>query len=127
MLLPPTPKSGARRCPLNSPSTFVTLPPMFDEPSEGPTEQHVDPATQAREKADEFRMHAELAAVFEGTRKFDAQLRPDLDPDIARNVQRTMGRLEKSRPADSPIIPSESAPDAAALLDLPNTRDLTTN
>ena len=100
---------------------------MFDEPEEGAAEQHVDPATQAREKADEFRMHAELAAVFEGTRKFDAQLRPDLDPDIARNVQRTMGRLEKSRPADSPIIPPESAPDAAALLDLPNTRDLATN
>lgn len=100
---------------------------MFDEPEESPAEQHVDPATRARENADEFRMHAELAAVFEGTGKFDAQLRPDLDPNIARDVQRTMGRLEKSRPADSPVIPPDSAPDAAALLDLPNTRDLATN
>ena len=52
---------------------------MFDEPEERPDETARDPAARAREKSDEFRMHAELAAVFEGPRKFDAALRADLD------------------------------------------------
>ena len=100
---------------------------MFDEPEESPTERDVNPADRAREKADEFRMHAELAAVFEGTRKFDAGLRPELEPQLARDIQRTMGRLDKSRPAESGVLPPESAPDAAALLDFPKARGLPTN
>ena len=100
---------------------------MFDEPEEAPTERDVNPADRAREKADEFRMHAELAAVFEGTRKFEAELRSELDPQLARDIQRTMGRLDKSRPADSGVLPPESVPDAAALLDFPKTRGLSTN
>lgn len=100
---------------------------MFDEPEEGPAERQLDPAAQAREKADEFRMHAELAAVFEGPRKFDAQLDPNLDPQLARDVQRTMGRLDKARPPDSGVLPPEAAADAAGLLDLPHARSLSTN
>jgi hypothetical protein len=72
---------------------------MFDEPQEDPAERSIDPAAQAKDKSDEFRMHAELCAVFEGPRKFDAVLRPDLDADLARDVQRTMGRLEKAKSA----------------------------
>lgn len=64
-------------------------------------------------------MHAELAAVFEGRRKFGAQLVPNLDPDIARDVQRTIARLEKARPADVPIIPDPFAPDGYRLLNFP--------
>jgi hypothetical protein len=100
---------------------------MFDEPEEGPAERDVNPADRAREKADEFRMHAELAAVFEGPRKFDAELHPNFDPQLARDVQRMMGRLDKARPADSGVLPPESAADAAGLLNLPETRILSTN
>jgi hypothetical protein len=100
---------------------------MFDEPSESPAEDASNPADRAREKADEFRTHAELAAVFEGPRKFDAQLIPGLDPELAREVQRTMGRLEKAKSPDSPVLPEPSAADAAALLSLPQARGLSTN
>jgi hypothetical protein len=100
---------------------------MFDEPSETPPERPADPAIRAKEKSDQFRMHAELAAVFEGPRKFDAELRPNLTPDLARDIQRTIGRLEKSKTPDSPVLPESSAADAAALLNLPETRDLPTN
>jgi len=100
---------------------------MFDEPNESPAEDAANPADRAREKADEFRTHAELAAVFEGPRKFDAELRPGLDPELAREVQRTMGRLEKAKSPESPVLPEPSAADAAGLLDLSRTRDLSTN
>jgi hypothetical protein len=100
---------------------------MFDEPNESPAERPADPAVRARDKSDEFRMHAELFAVFEGTRKFDAELRPGLDADLARDVQRTVARLEKAKTPDSPILPPESAADAAALLSLHEAKGLTTN
>ena len=100
---------------------------MFDEPMEDPAEPTLNPADRAREKADEFRVHAQLAAVFEGVRKFDARIIPGLNPETARDIQRTMGRLEKAKPADTPILPKESTTDAAGLLNLPKTRDLSTN
>jgi hypothetical protein len=100
---------------------------MFDEPTEEPTERPRDPADQAREKADELRVHAQLAAVFEGPRKFDAHVLPGLDPDMARDIQRNIGRLEKAKSTDSPILPDTSAADAAALLNLFKTADLSPN
>jgi hypothetical protein len=100
---------------------------MFEEPEESPSERVLDPAVMAREKSDEFRMHAELCAVFEGPRKFDAELRPQLDAEVAREIQRGMGRLEKAKTPDSPVLSGPAAADAAALLDLPATRGLSTN
>ena len=101
---------------------------MFDdEPDEREAERPFDPAARAHEKADEFRMHAELAAVFEGARKLDAQIRPTLNIDIARDIQRTIARLEKSKLPDTPVIDPASAPDAARILDLPATNNLSTN
>lgn len=103
---------------------------MFEEPDEPtgrPDEVPADPAQRAREKADEFRMHAELAAVFEGPRKFDARLRPGLDADLARDVQRTMARLEKGKSTESPVLPEPSAADAAGLLGLAESRGLATS
>jgi hypothetical protein len=70
---------------------------MFDEPSETPSEDSTDPKARAREKAEEFRMHAELAAVFEGSRKSGARLIPGFDPELARQTQRAMAILEKSK------------------------------
>jgi hypothetical protein len=99
---------------------------MFDEPGEARDEQAPDPAARAKEKADEFRMHAELFAVFEGTRKFEAQILP-ADADLAREVQRTIGRIEKSKSQDHPILLPPAAAEAAALLNMPAGRGVSTN
>jgi hypothetical protein len=100
---------------------------MFDEPEESPPERPTDPLVRARDRFDEFRMHAEVAAVFEATRKFDARIQANLDADVARDVQRTIGRLEKSRSPEHPVLPPESATEAARLLDLADTTGLSTN
>src|SRR3954451_14541542 len=100
---------------------------MFDEPNEGPADRPTDPATRAREKSDEFRMHAELAAVFEAPRKFDAQITPGLDPEIARDIQRTIGKLEKAKSPESPVLPESSAADAARVLTLCDSAGLSTS
>jgi hypothetical protein len=100
---------------------------MFDEPNEDPEERSTKPADMAREKSDELRMHSEIAAVFEGPRKFDAQLLPGLDVQLARDIQRTMARLEKSKEPNSPVLPESSAKDAADLLNFPKTHDLSSN
>jgi len=102
---------------------------MFDDRDENsrPDERPTDPADRAREKTDAFRMHAELAAVFEAKRKFDAQILSGLDADVARDVQRTIARLEKAKVPDTPVIAPESAADAARLLTLPDAAKLTTN
>ena len=100
---------------------------MFDEPQEDPTEEASSPATRAKEKSDEFRMHAELAAVFEGGRKFDARVLPGLDPQIARETQRTIGKLEKAKPVDSPVLPQGAIEEARAVLNTPQVKTLSTN
>jgi hypothetical protein len=97
------------------------------EPDEEPAERASKPADRAREKSDELRMHAELAAVFEGCRKFGAELRPRLKADTARDVQRAMGKLEKAKLPDVPVISEPAAPDAAALLSYADSHDLATN
>lgn len=103
------------------------ITPMFDEPEENQAERILDPAEQAKQKSDEFRIHAEIAAVFEGPKKFDAEILHNLDPELAREIQKTIGRLEKSKSADSPLLPDPSAAEAAGLLDFPSTRVLSTN
>jgi hypothetical protein len=100
---------------------------MYEEPQETPPEDAASPKQRAKEKSDEFRMHAELAAVFEGQRKFDAGIYPGLDAQLAREVQRSMAKLEKAKTADSPLLPPESAPEAAAVLSFPDTHILSTN
>jgi hypothetical protein len=100
---------------------------MFEQPSDDPAEPSFDPLNRAREKADEFRMHAELFAVFEGHRKFEAQLLAGLDPELARDAQRSMARLEKSRSPESPLLPDEATAAAADLLNLASARGLSTN
>lgn len=91
---------------------------MFDEPNEedSPAERATTPAQRANEKADEFRTHAELCAVFEGARKFDAQLRPGLDASIARQVQQAIGKLEKTRSPDSPVLRPEHVGSVLSIL-----------
>lgn len=100
---------------------------MFDDQNEEPQEQARTAAERVKEKTDEFRMHAELAAVFEACRKFDAAIYPDLDPQRARDIQRTFARLEKSKNPDSPILPESSWPDTAAVLKMPESGEVSTN
>ncbi len=95
---------------------------MYEEPddSDAPRDRPFDPAERARAAFETTRTQAQMLAVFEGVRKYDAELRPGLDADVARTVQRGMGRLEKAwRPDESPFLPQASAADAAALLDPP--------
>ncbi len=80
---------------------------MFDEPEEAPAERSIDPANRAKEKADEFRVHAQLAAVFEAVRKFDVSLQTRLDAQHARDIQRSMAKLEKAKSAESPVLPAD--------------------
>src|SRR5690242_19474511 len=96
--------------------TGVLFYHMFDEPSENPIERPRNPSEQAREKSDEFRMAAELFAVFEGPRKFDASILPGLDATAARDIQRSIGRLEKAKSPESPVLPAANTSDAAAPL-----------
>ena len=99
---------------------------MFDDqPNEEPAELASTPAERAKEKASELRMHAELAAVFEGPRKFDAALQPGLGGDLARDLQRRIATLEKTKSPGSPVLPDSAAADAAALLAVP--AELSTN
>lgn len=100
---------------------------MYEEPEEEPTEKAVGAQERALEKAGELRFHAEIAAVFEGPRKFDAQLKPGLDFSVARDVQQTMARLAKSQTGESPVIPETHAAEAARLLNLHQTASLSTN
>lgn len=98
-----------------------------EDPHETPNESALDPLAAAKDKFDEFRMHAELAAVFEGRRKFDAQMDTKLDGSIAREAQKTVARLEKSRLNDTPIVKPQQMDEARALLELPLTQKITTN
>lgn len=100
---------------------------MFDEPDERSSELAADPKVRAREKADSLSLHAELAAVFEGNRKFDHELHPGLDYGLAREVQQAIGKLEKTKATKTgPLLPPKVTADATALLTMPQARELST-
>jgi len=100
--------------------------PMFDEPEDDPSSV---PATRrsARKNPTSSACTRNWPPFFEGNRKFDAEILSRLDAEVAREVQRTMARLEKSKSADSPDRAGAIAADAADLLNFPRTRDLSTN
>jgi hypothetical protein len=100
---------------------------MFDEHNESPTENPLDPKDRAKDKSDEFRMHAELAAVFEAVRKFDAQIIPGLNPDVAREIQRSMAKLEKNKLPDTPVVSDEFSAEARNVLSAFKKHELSTN
>lgn len=101
---------------------------MFeDEPNEDHPEESRDPNQRAKEKIDELRMHAQFAAIFEACRKFDADIQPAFDPDLAREIQHKIGRMDKSKAADHPLLLDDAMELAEQVLTLPRTRDITTN
>ena len=101
---------------------------MFEEPEDDNrlNESASDPAVRAKEKADEYRIHAEIYAVFEGTRKFDAQLHR-LDSSLARDIQKRIGKLEKERSPETPLLPGPLWGEAMEALKLPQPQRLATN
>jgi hypothetical protein len=100
---------------------------MFEEPDEQSAESALDPTARANEKVEELRMYAELAAVFEATRKFEAQILFDLDPEVARSMQQSLLRLEKAKIESTPVISPESNQSAIDLLKMPVAAQLSTN
>src|SRR5690349_2923457 len=98
-----SPTSSARPNAASRPTAATWTPTasrgsaMFDDPDQTSRDRPLSPAEKAREKADEFRIHAELVSVFEGTRKFEASIIPTLDGEFARQIQKTMARLFKSK------------------------------
>ena len=89
---------------------------MFDDDADEAPARRTDPEQAARDKLEELRMYAELAAVFEGPRKFDHDLRRDLPSDLAQRLQRGMLTLERARPNQVQILPDEQVPLARELL-----------
>lgn len=100
---------------------------MREEPDQQPDRRRGDPAKLALEKVDELRMHAQLYATFEGTRKFDAVVRPGFDPKLARDIQQRMAKLEKKKVGDTPVIDQPGHRDASRLLNVFQARKLPTN
>jgi hypothetical protein len=101
---------------------------MFDEPDDDKKSEHASsPAQRAKERAQEVMMYAELYAIFEGTRKFEAEIRAGLDPEVARNVQKTIGLAAKKKVQGTPVLAPEAMPAARELLDAPEQAGLSTN
>lgn len=100
---------------------------MADDDDNAPAEKADDPDQRLREKAGELRMHAELAAVFEGCRKFEAELRVGLDADVARQVQRAMALADKSRQGNSPLVSGDAVAGAVDVLRMPDYAGPSTN
>lgn len=97
-----------------------------DDETESKADANSTPEGRAAEKVAELRMHSELAAIFEGPRKFDAQVVGGLDPEIARDVQRSMAKFERAKIESTPVLNAEAMPDAVRIIALPTTSDALT-
>jgi len=79
-----------------------------------------DPEVRAREAAEQLRIHCELAATFEGPRKFDDRVKTGLDVGTARDLQQAIGKLEKQKtPKLGPVLPQEAMEAARVVLEWP--------
>jgi hypothetical protein len=83
---------------------------MFDDPDESRAETANDAAQRATEKLAELRMYAELAAIYEGPRKFGADIRPDLPGDPARFLQKSLAKLARSKVEHTCLIAEAETP-----------------
>ena len=91
---------------------------MSNEDPEPKADAHLSPEAKAGEKVAELRMHSELAAIFEGPRKFDASV-VALDPDVARDVQRAIAKFERSKIKATPVLEPDALGEAQRILALP--------
>lgn len=88
---------------------------MYDDPDERKDDKASGPETRLKEKLDQLRIHADLCAIFEGTRKFDAQVKTDVDSNLVRDVQQIVAKLEKSKKPGKPFLTPARALGAATL------------
>lgn len=77
---------------------------MFDEPDDRKAESTRDPALRVQEKLDELRIHADLAGIFEGPRKFGAKLITKVDANLIRDIQQVIAKLDKSKQPGKPFL-----------------------
>jgi hypothetical protein len=78
---------------------------MFDDDDDqNRDDTSADAKTRLDEKVAELRIHAELCAVFEGVRKYEAQLNTTLDIDLTRTLQKSMLKLTGCKMQDSPVL-----------------------
>jgi hypothetical protein len=90
---------------------------MYDDPDRQKDDQAGAPALRLKEKLDELRIHADLCAIFEGTRKFDASIRTEIDPNLIRDVQQIVAKLEKSKQPGKPFLTPARALGATSLFE----------
>lgn len=90
---------------------------MYDDPDERKDDKAAAPELRLKEKLDELRIHADLCAIFEGTRKFDAQVKTDVDANLVRDVQQIVGKLEKSKKPGMPFLTPARALGATTLFE----------
>ena len=91
---------------------------MFDDPDERKKDDLASaPDARVREKLDELRIHADLCAIFEGPRKFDAQLITDVDADLIRDIQQIIAKLDKSKKPGKPFLTPARALGASTLFE----------
>ena len=100
---------------------------MYDEPEEQNNERTIDPKQRTAEKVAELCTHAELAAIFEGNRKFEAAIDVRFDRDLAREIQRDVGKLEKAKSPEIPLLPPTATDEAVALMTLVKERGVSAN
>ncbi|MEL7238720.1 MAG: hypothetical protein AAGK78_07645 [Planctomycetota bacterium] len=102
---------------------------MFDDsdPSDRPADDVAsEPKRRAAEKLEGLRTHAQLAATFEGPRKYQHALHTALSYEQAREVQQAMAKLEvaKTKAERGPLLPPGEFDAARALLMLPTENGL---
>lgn len=90
---------------------------MYDDPEERRDDKASAPDIRLKEKLDELRVHADLCAIFEGTRKFDAQVKTDVDTGLIRDVQQIVAKLEKSKKPGKPFLTPARALGATSLFE----------
>lgn len=99
---------------------------MYDDPDERKDDQASAPEVRLKEKLDELRIHADLCAIFEATRKFDAEVKTDVDANLIRDVQQIVAKLEKSKKPGRPFLTPARALGATSLFESLKEQGITT-
>lgn len=100
---------------------------MYDDPEERKDDNAGAPEARLKEKLDQLRIHADLCAIFEGTRKFDAQVKTDVDANLIRDVQQIIAKLDKSKKPGKPFLTPARALGATTLFESLEEQGVTTS
>ncbi len=108
---------SAERDDLSRHPKSITLTQMYDDSDDRKDDNASAPKVRLAEKLDELRIHADLCAIFEGPRKFDAKLITGVDADLIRDVQQIIAKLDKSKQPGKPFLTPARALGATTLFD----------